>query len=182
MGTRFLPALPLLLATGCGTPPSDSAATGPERLSDRLTDTTWACRWISLNAPLDDYPSVTSRVEVDHTLSFTATTMTDDLPERLYDWATTMPDTYARDLVYTSGFNSGGSAEVQYTMDEVNWTAVADDQIMFSLHDTQGRWAGNVATTVRWDSQGMWMERRLFGWSAYSRCDRTSPPAEETGA
>ncbi len=58
-----------LAGLGCGVPSADTAAAGPQRLSDRLTDTTWACRWISLNAPLNDYPSVTSRVEVDHTLS-----------------------------------------------------------------------------------------------------------------
>ena len=184
MRIRLLPTLlSLLLATGCGTPPSDSAATGPERLSDRLTDTTWACRWISLNAPLSDYPSVSSRVEVDHTLSFTATTMTDDLPDRLYEWATASPDTYAKAVAYGTGFNSLGTAEVSYTMDAVNWTPVSDDDLLFSLRDTLGRWSGNVATTVRWDSEGMWIDLRPFGGfsSSYSRCDRTSPPATETG-
>jgi hypothetical protein len=152
-------------------------------LSDRLTDTTWTCRWISLNAPLSDYPSVSSRVEVDHTLSFTATTMTDDLPDRLYEWATASPDTYAKDVAYGTGFNSLGTAEVSYTMDAVNWTPVSDDELLFSLRDTLGRWSGNVATTVRWDSEGMWIDLRPFGGfsSSYSRCDRTSPPAKETG-
>ena len=183
MWNRLLLLPPLtLFATGCDGPGADSAGTGPQGLTDRLAETTWACQWISLNAPLNDYPSVTSRVEVDHTLSFTTTTMTDALPERLYDWAMTTPDTYAMSLAYTTGFNSGGTAEVLYTMDDVSWTAVSDDEIMFSLHDTQGRWSGNVANTVRWDSEGMWMERRLFGWSAFSRCDRTSPPAAETGS
>ena len=100
-------------------------------LSDRLTDTTWACRWISLNAPLSDYPAVSSRVEVDHTLSFTATTMTDDLPDRLYEWATASPDTYAKAVAYGTGFNSLGTAEVSYTMDEVTWTPVSDDELLF---------------------------------------------------
>ena len=175
--------LPSLLVSACATPTTDSAATGPQRLSDRLTDTTWACQWISLNAPLNDFPSVTSRVEVDHTMSFTATTMTDDLPERLYDWATTAPDTYAKELAYETGFNAPATAEVAYTMDEVTWTPISDDEIMFSLRDTLGRFGGNVATTVRWDSEGMWMEARPYGGvaSSYSRCDRTSPPAGETG-
>lgn len=173
MRTHLLLSFIILAGPSCGRQASDSAGTGSHSLSERLTDTTWACRWISLNAPLYEYPSVSSRVEVAHTLTFTATTMSDDLPERLDEWAATSPESYARDLAYASGFNEGGTADVEFTMEEVNWTAVSEDELLFSIRDSLGRWSGNVAMTVRWDSEGMWMATHLVGWTSYSRCDRT---------
>lgn len=170
-------ATTVFLFVACGGDP----ASAPGSLSSLLEHTTWTCRWITLNAPLYEYPSVSYRVEVEHTLEFTATTLTDDLPARLEEWAADTTDTYAKDQAYLTGFNGLGTAEVVLSMDDVTWTAVSDDQILFSVRDTQGRFSGNVAMTIRWDAEGMWTERRYLGLASYSRCTRTSPPAETGG-
>jgi hypothetical protein len=160
-----------LFTLGCGESGGDSATTGPESLAERLADTEWDCRWISLNAPLSVYPSPSSRVEVEHSLSFTATTLNDDLPARLEAWATSTPETYAKDVAYLTGWNALGTAEVQTVLDAVEWTPVSDETLLHNSRDTRGRFVGNISMTVGWDGEGMWFKRSFVGLESFSRCE-----------